>query len=202
MFLVATEDALCEAVARKLLIGARVREREITFVGKKGSGYLRKNLRKYLQASSRFPVLLLTDLDSARCAPSLVAEWMDGETAGSCFLFRVAVREVEAWLLADRRGFAEFLGVSEARIERDTETIADPKRYLLELARLARRELRRGLLPAPNAAARQGFEYNSLLCGFVTDKWSEKRAASGNRSLRAAIERLNSRCGVIAGRAT
>lgn len=46
MFLVATEDALSEAVARKLLLGARVREREITFVGKKGSGYLKKNLKK------------------------------------------------------------------------------------------------------------------------------------------------------------
>jgi len=29
------------------------------------------------------------------------------------FLFRVAVREVEAWLLAHREGIARFLGISE-----------------------------------------------------------------------------------------
>ena len=30
--------------------------------------------------------------------------------------FRVAVREVEAWLLADRETFADFLGVRAKRI--------------------------------------------------------------------------------------
>lgn len=187
--LVATEDELSESVARKLL-------REVgfggpaTFVGRKGNGFLKANLKKYRDTARRIPVVVFTDLDAKRCAPSLVDEWLGADRAFGKFCLRVAVRETEAWVMADRKGFAEFMGISEAKIARDTEAIPDPKRRLLELAHGARRSLRLGLLPAVGAAAIQGLDYNRLLGEFVTDVWSVAEAERSNRSLNRAMDNL------------
>lgn len=190
MFLVATEDELSEKVACKLVCEARVNEREINCVRKNGYGFLKSNLKKFDSAAQRMPVLVLTDLDRAECAPSLRIRWMGNEPAQTKFLFRVAVREVEAWLLADREAMARFLNLSPAKIERDTETIDDPKRYLLRLAQRAPAELRADLLPKRGARAAQGFGYNARMGAFVIDHWSSRRAAKNNASLKKAIARL------------
>ena len=50
-------------------------------------------------------------------------------------LLRVAVHEVETWLIADKRNFSRFLGIREGRIETNVEEIVDPKRYLIDLVR-------------------------------------------------------------------
>ena len=192
MILVATEDALSEAVARRMLVEAGRDERSAHYVGRRGAGYLKVNMKKFAEAAARFPVLVITDLDAGICAPKLIDQWMVKVTASAMLRLRVAVREVEAWIMADRERFADFLGVSQAKIERDTETIADPKRRLLELARGARRNIRRGLLPAPGAAAAQGFEYNTLLGTFVADTWRPAAASENNNSLRRAIINLRS----------
>ena len=135
-------------------------------------------------------MLLLIDLDLKACAPALVSRWLGKREVPQTFLFRVAVREIEAWLLADREAFADFIGVPESKIERNTEEIADPKRKLLDLARRGKRSIRAGLLPAPEAAASQGDQYNQLLCEFVDSDWSSERAANHNASLRKTITAL------------
>ncbi len=188
--LVATEDVLSETVARKLLEERNLDTTRITFVGRKGAGHLKMNMRKYLEVARQQPVLVLTDLDETVCAPSLVNAWLGSSARHPRLLLRVAIREVEAWLMADRDGFAEFLSVPKARIERDVEAIADPKRHLLRLAERAPSRLRRGLLPSRGAAAIQGFEYNPLLCEFVAVNWSSRRAAENSQSLSRLIERL------------
>lgn len=55
--------------------------------------------------------------------------------------FRIAVREVEAWLLADAEQAAGFLAVPLARIPAEPETLPDPKATLIALAGRSRKEL-------------------------------------------------------------
>jgi len=50
----------------------------------------------------------------------------------------VAVREVEAWLLADGTNFSRFLRVQEGALPKDVEAIKDPKACLIGLARKSR----------------------------------------------------------------
>ena len=50
------------------------------------------------------------------------------------FLFRIAVREVEAWLIADREALAGFLKIKIMHVPYKPEELVDPKRVLLELA--------------------------------------------------------------------
>jgi hypothetical protein len=55
--------------------------------------------------------VVVADLDRDHdCAPRLVGEWLGEPSALMCF--RVAVRAVEAWLLADDEAIAGFLGVA------------------------------------------------------------------------------------------
>jgi hypothetical protein len=191
VFLVATEDELSEAVAHRLVREARGSEDEIKCVRQGGFGYLKRSLKRFSEAARTHPVLILTDLDKADCAPNLVSEWLGPGERPSRFVFRVAVREVESWLLADREAMARFLNVSSARIERDCEAIADPKEYLLRLARKAPADLRDDLLPRRGAAAAQGFGYNARLSEFAEGIWSPTRAAETSRSLKKAIERID-----------
>ena len=193
MIILAIEDDLSEWVARKLLCEAGYDNSEIRCTGKRGFGALQAKLGDLVAASRRFLVLLLVDLDLRACAPALVSSWLGKREVPRTFLFRVAVREIEAWLLADREAFAEFIGVPESRIERNTEEIADPKRKLLDLARRGKRRIRAGLIPSPGAAASQGDQYNELLCEFVDSGWSSERAANHNASLRKTITALANR---------
>lgn len=196
MLLVATEDELSEAVAAKIaneIFG----DAQVRFVRQGGFGYLRKNMRKWSEVSRNFPVLVLTDLDRAVCAPRLVANWSEGRELPSNLKLRVAVRETESWLFADREGFAEFLSIARASVTAAPESIDDPKRYLLGLAKRAPRDVRDDLLPSRGSIATQGFGYNQRLGQFVREKWSPLRAAEASSSLRKAIDRLSDLVDVV-----
>jgi len=132
---------------------------------------------------------LLVDLDNDNCPPELVADWL-GPHAPQHLYIRVAVREVEAWLLADRQTLADFLSISPARIPLDPETMLDPKECLLRLALRAPRRLREDLVIQVDGNVRQGPGYNPLLSEFAADQWSASDAALHAQSLQRAIQCL------------
>ncbi|MCB1524511.1 MAG: hypothetical protein KDJ20_08180 [Hyphomicrobiales bacterium] len=132
----------------------------------------------------------MTDMDNWECPPTLKVDWFGEESLAQNVLFRVAVREVEAWLLADRLGLAAFLGVNVNSIERGCDLIQDPKRHLLAVARRARREIREDLLPPRNSVATQGFGYNQRLSEFVLEHWSPSAAVTESPSLERAVRRI------------
>ncbi len=187
----AVEDVLSEETLRKLLA---VSGRHFTILQcyrRGGYGYLKTQVAGFNQASRITPFLLLTDLDTEDCAPSLIADWLPS-TRHSNFLFRVAVREVESWLLADQKGLAGFLSVSQAVMPRDPETLADPKRELVSLAkRSRRREIREAIVPRPKTTAKQGPDYNGCLSRFVSEHWNPHVAKTSSDSLRRILKRLN-----------
>jgi len=197
--LVATEDEISESVAIRLIGQTAANMSDLQLVRKNGNGYLRSRIGTFMSVAKRRPVLMLTDLDQTKCAPTLIRKWTKGKALPTRFLFRVAVREVESWLLADREGIAKYLSIAPQKITSAPEEIADPKAYLLDLARGAPRELRNELLPAKGSIASQGFGYNSRLREFVAKDWSPKRAAERCESLRRALDRVSGLCNAPGG---
>ena len=113
---VATEDMLSEAVALRLLAEHSPRLMLHQSLHQQGFGYLKRKLNAFRQMAQRQPVFLLTDLDRQQCALELITQWSNGRPYPTNLLFRVAVREVEAWLLADRENLSTFLSLPSGRL--------------------------------------------------------------------------------------
>ena len=147
----AVEGIADEAVVRRLVqhVGAQPGP----VYGKKGKGHLRQRLKGYNNSARFWPWIIVVDLDhDADCPPPLRAEWLPNSAPNMCFCF--AVREVEAWLLADRVRIAQFLGVGVVRVTQTPELEADPKRTVIELAGNSRRRaIREDMTPRPGSGS-------------------------------------------------
>jgi len=134
---------------------------------------------------------LVTDLDSAACPGALIKEWLSVPKHEN-FLFRVAVREIEAWLLADSLGLANFLGVNPASVPKSPEDLPDPKRELVQLAGGSRRkQIRLDIVPRKGSTAQIGPGYNACLGEFVQSAWDVELAARNAKSLERTLNRLS-----------
>jgi hypothetical protein len=181
------EDALSEAVLRRVLSISR-RHFEVGYCyGMRGFGYIKKNLAGFNQASRGTPFLVLTDLDDGECAAALLAGWLQ-EKKSPNLLFRVAVREVEAWLLADPTGLARYLGIREDLFPSQPDSVQDPKKTLIGLAARSRnRELRDAIVPRSGSTAITGPDYNGRLIAFVNSRWDARAAAERSDSLKRLL---------------
>ena len=191
---VAVEGRLDEAVVRRLLLACGARPGMVR--GKEGRGYVLTRIRGYNEGA-RYGDLwfVLVDLDRDGCAPALVAETLPDPAAGMCF--RVAVHEVEAWLLADRAGFSKWASVPVSRIPDDVEAIAQPKEQLIAIVRKSRRrEWRDAIVPRPGSDQREGPAYTSVLTEFVASDWDVEAAASVAPSLDRALRCLRAKIAV------
>lgn len=188
---IATEDELSEVVAERLVAESNPRLQVAVRMGRKGFGYLKQRLVELNDTASSIPVLLLTDLDRAACPPGLINEWRGNRILSTGMMFRVAVREVEAWLLADREGFARFSGAPVGKVPSAPETLNDPKAEILNLVRrYGGRGLKADMLPALGARVGMGLGYNQALSCFVRESWSVDRASVHAASLERARIRL------------
>lgn len=188
---IATEDELSETVAERLIQEANHELRIAVRVRRNGNTFLKAKLPELIKTSLKIPVFLLTDLDRAACPVELINEWIKGLLPSKNMVIRVAVREVESWLLADRHGFSGHTGIPVEKITHDPDSLSDPKLELLNLVRrYGRKNIRSALLPGKGSSAKIGWEYNSELCVFVRDVWSVKEAVIHSESLRRALARL------------
>lgn len=191
----AAEDLPGLAVGRKL-VAERPKLSIYREENARGCGTLKNKTPNYNQMGAKgFPVIMLTDLDADPCPCGKVVAWL-GCTPSRGFLFRICVREVEAWLLGDREAMADFLKVKLATIPLAPESLADPKAKLIELAQNAPRKIRVGLTPIGRAAI--GPDYNELLSGFVAEDWSIKRALARVPSLVRARQRIKELASAVA----
>ncbi len=188
----ATEDELSETVLRRLLDHAGRGYAIGTAYGRTGFGYLRSTITSWNRAARFVPFVVLTDLDSCPCPPELIGDWLGGGRHPN-LLLRVAVREVEAWLLADRSSLARYLRVSEKWIPANPDGLKDPKATLVNAARKSRSEKLRDLIvPRPGSTAKQGRDYNAALAEFVSNDWNIEKAATQSASLQRTVARLAS----------
>lgn len=187
----AVEDPLSEAVLRRMLERCGQNYAVGAVYNRGGNGYLRTRIRGWNTAAKGKPFLLVTDLDSAACPSALIEDWLSVPKHRN-LLFRVAVREIEAWLLADTTGLAAYLAVKPGLVPKRPEDLPDPKRKLLELARVSRRkQIRQDIVPRTGSTAQQGPGYNACLSEFVQSVWDVESAASNSMSLRRTLDRLS-----------
>ena len=188
--IVATEDILSEAVAEKLIQETGGQLQVVQKLGRQGFGYLRSRMLKFNQMARTQPVFVLTDLDRVECATTLIENWMGQRRLAPGLLFRVAVREIESWLLADHEAMRRLLGRTQLRLPDAPDALADPKETLVRLARKGPRAVREAIIPEPGAVASQGLGYNNILVDHVRNHWSPERAASRSDSLSRARIRI------------
>lgn len=184
----AAEGVVDEAVVRSLLrhVGAMPGG----IYGKNGKEHIRQKIRGYNNGARHNPWIVLVDLDhDAECAPPLRGSWLADLAPRMCF--RIAVREVEAWLPADCERIASFLGVSRSGIPTDPETLDDPKATMVNLAQHSRRrEIREDMVPRAGSARMIGPAYSSRLIEFVSTSpkpWRPDVACNLSESLRRSV---------------
>jgi hypothetical protein len=193
----AVEDELSEQVMRRVIREAATHLEVGNIYRRGGASYLKQRLNAFSRASRITPYLMLTDLDRWSCPPEMIEDWFGCPVAQYAqkrpprFLFCIAVREVEAWLLADRDGCAQLLGVSASLLPSQPDQVPDPKHTLVELATRSRhRRVRQGIAALPGSILTVGSEYNEILGGFVRQTWRLDVAASHSPSLYRTMERL------------
>ncbi len=105
--------------------------------GKTGKQTLDRNLGGYNNAAKHSCWLVLRDMDhDAGCAVELAQKLLPGPA--SHMRLHVVVRALEAWLLADAERIAEHLSVAARYVPPNPESLPNPKRALIDLARRSR----------------------------------------------------------------
>lgn len=187
---IVVEDDLSDALIRRILRESNTFAVGISY-GKRGYGYIKEKVGAFNNAARGTPFLVLSDLEESECAPMQINRWLQIPKHHN-LLFRIAVREIESWLLADRPGFAYFLNIRKELIPENVDGINDPKQLVINLARRSRKRiLREAIVPIPDSTARVGTDYNGVLSSFVLEAWNIKEAIKHSDSLRRAVNAIN-----------
>jgi hypothetical protein len=188
---IAVEDVLSEVVVKRLLQWSDRQFAVGVTYNRGGFGYLKSNIEGFNNAAKGTPFFVLTDLDRYDCPPALMKDWLSIAKHPN-LIFRIAVREVESWLLADRIHFSRFLGVNEKLIPKGVDdNIVDPKLFLLKIAQKSRySELKKDLLPPINSNRKIGPNYNGRLTEFVVTKWDPHLGQQYSNSLDKAMNAI------------
>jgi hypothetical protein len=187
---VAVEGNLDQAVLQRLVEDAGATLGAVH--GRRGKRYIKQKIHGFNSAARFSPWIVLVDLDEdANCAPELRGSWLPEPV--DMMLFRVAVREIEAWLFGDPERLAEFLHIARSKIPSRAETIMDAKRAMVDLGRTSRSgEIREDLVPRSGSGRTVGVAYSSRLAEFVlrAGGWRPEVAASTCDSLDRLMRRL------------
>lgn len=187
----AVEGVIDEVVLRKLCTTVGLSLGSV--YGRKGKAHVLQNLRGYNYSARFRHWIVLLDLDNdASCAPEVLPNWLPAPSPLMCL--RIAVREIESWILADRERFASYLGVPSALLPLNPETVADPKQTIVNLGRRSRRKaIREDLVPLEGSGQPVGPAYTSRMVEFIQDQnkgWRPEIAANSCASLQRCIQSL------------
>lgn len=186
----ATEDELSEAIGLRLIAESPFHEADVLPLRRNGSGYLKSKVESWRQLAGQQVVLLLTDLDQIDCPVALRNEWLGTRPVPDRLLLRIAVREIESWVLADQDAMRKLIG-DRGKLPPAPDELGDPKAFLLNMVRkYAPRDVKQDLLAERGAMASQGLGYNRRLVAWVKSDWSPDRAAARSPSLLRARQAL------------
>lgn len=185
---VAVEGLTDMAVVSKILTSLGMRMG--TAYGQRGKAHLDACLRGFNTSARHRPWLVVRDLDrDAGCAPELRSTLLPKPSRW--MRLRVATHAVESWLLADADTLARYLGIPSARVPAEPDTVLDPKRRLVDLARLSRRRaLVDDIVPRPGSGRAVGPGYSARLSDFAQNHWRPLVARTNSRSLGKCLDRL------------
>ncbi len=185
----AVEDELSATLGELLLEsvgGFRIINRMVTG----GNTELKKKCKSFLDmAHNGLPVLIVTDLDKIDCPMALIESWFPHGLVRN-LLFRVAIKEAESWLLADRDALSREFSVSKSRFPLLPDHEPDPKNLVIQLAKRSKKRDVQSIVPEQGSTATVGPEYNNFLCNFLRSKWNLHDATQNSQSLHRTVQRL------------
>jgi hypothetical protein len=180
----AVEGIVDRAVVEKLATESHISV--YSYYGLKGKEFLGSRIGAFNDAARFSPWLVIVDLDRCECAATLRSKWL--RSPSRFMSFRVAVRAIEAWLMADAERLANFLHVRRSLVPAHPDGIENPKESLVNLARhSSRSEIRKDMVPRPSSANSIGPAYASRLIEYILDPakgWRPSIAAKSSDSLR------------------
>jgi len=184
------EDPLSESIAKSMLIQVR-KSYEILSVRHWNKDQIRQRSNMINNASKGSAYLVFTDQDRAEDTPcrEIHARFQGGMSSN--LIYRFAVMEIEAWVMAHRKALAKFTKIPENRVPENPDQIPQPKEFLIGLAsRYCPPSLKEELVPVKGSIRKVGPGYNAQLGEFVRKHWRAGMAAKNSPSLARALRRL------------
>ncbi|SFU63408.1 hypothetical protein [Alicyclobacillus macrosporangiidus] len=186
--MVVVEGIADEAIVNRLLAHIGLTDGWYRLWNTGGKTKILSKLQAYNLAARRQPWFVLLDLDSAACAPTWLSETLPVRSEGMCL--RLAVRQVESWLLADKRGVSEYLGVPSDVIPERPDDCAHAKREMLALAARGKHRRCKEMIIKRQGAILEGPLYTFHIQQFATDHWDIDLASTRSESLSRALAAL------------
>lgn len=186
--LVVTEGQLEIPVAQKVFDVLGIEHEGTRFVAKGGGNAFWRDAVKYNKAARHAgPMLGIADLEKSLCPGGLIMQHLPHGRHPS-FVLRIAVRMLEAWLLADRQAISSFLRVPVARIPNDPDNLPHAKQSLVNLARQSRkRQIVEDIVPPQGSEGVVGRGYAPQMTNFIRTAWRPTIASANSNSLRRAL---------------
>lgn len=177
----AVEGIVDEAVLRRIFVDTNASLNRIYIA--EGKSRLLHRLASYNHAANWQPWIVLIDLDQdASCAPIARQNWLPEQAPNLCF--RIAVRAVESWLLADTVALAEYLHVPRSQVPQQPDILNDPKLTMVNLAQQSRRSaIVRDMIPRPGSGRSIGPAYSARMIEFAYSHWRPRVAKDNSDSL-------------------
>lgn len=191
---VAVEGDSDVAAVEKLLASRSIEVDARRTFRTRGKGKLDKKIAGYNQAAAHSPWFLLRDADhdADDCPADLRDSRLSASQQSPGLCFRLAVRSLEAWLLADAEAFAVAFSVRAAAVPGDVEQLPDAKRSLVDLCRRSRKSgIRKAMVPPVGSSGRVGPEYVTYISEFARTGWRPDVAAANAPSLARALREID-----------
>lgn len=164
---------------------------------------IKNKIEPFNKLAAKQPVILLTDLDTDDCAPCTKRNLLSGLEKHPDFLINVAVDEAEAWLMADQKNFASYIGVPINEIPQSCLQKQGGMKSLMEIScplkssyylthqlapHSSKEEIRQKV--AATGKGCKGKEYNSAMIPFIRNIWDIDNARQNSDSLSRMIARI------------
>lgn len=162
-----------------------------TVYGKQGIDYVKRKASAFAIRGNYSPILVLADFADMNAECVVEARLALSETEYPNALVRLAVREIESWLIASRRDLASYLGVSLASIPENPDEIQDPKQALVNIARTSRRpRIKQMFVPRVGISSVVGPGYVDGFNEFMANHWNLEDAMCASTSFRRFVTRV------------
>lgn len=193
--IIAFEDVVHEAILRKIIPTLE----DDSWIITGGKVKLDMRVTEWTKAAPYQKIIVLRDLDNDEyCAPEFLrTRRLVGVHEN--FVFRLSVREAEAWILADKQSFCNHFRCSYQRLDRlNVDQIDDPKKLLLKTIHNGRLtgNRKRLIVDKKDGEFIQLHGYNTEIINYIETSWNLNAAIRNSESLKrstTAIRELLSR---------
>ena len=167
-------------------------------------GEIKSKIPQCNKLAKEYPVIMLLDADD-KCAPELKNKLLNGIQKEDNFILNICVDEAEAWLMADRKGFANYFGIPIDSLPEARPLKQGGRRALMEMDFPAKSSLmlthqyaiksskdnvRKTIGVTDLTAHCKGKEYNTTIIPFIKNNWDVGEACKNSDSLQRMIARL------------